>query len=189
MGISKYKKSATDTIYHLYNRGNQKADIFFNASDYGFYLFLLRKYTEKHSFDVICCCLMPNHIHLLVKQCSSTPPSKLISSMHTTYAMYINKHHKQVGHLFQGRFKQKIVQTDEYLAKLMAYIHLNPVEGGIVYSPRDYPWSSCAEYESSLVGTICNKNIIDELGLKKAIQKLTNHKSSRPAVVLRDAFD
>lgn len=166
MGVSKYKESAVGTYYHLYNRGNQKKPIFIEKNDYSYYLHRLRLAIKKFDFSLICYCLMPNHVHLIVKQNNIIPPSKLISSIHTSYAMVFNKKYKSVGHLFQDRFKQKIISDDQYMINLIAYIHLNPVLSKICKNPTDYLWSSYKEYAGLSKYPSCDHHLINNYGFK-----------------------
>lgn len=167
MNNSKYKQSAQGSYYHLYNRANQKKEIFSQKDDYIFYLKRLAEACEKYEFSLVCYCLMPNHIHIIVKQKGEYSPSKLMSSLHTSYSMVFNKKYKLVGHLFQDRFKQKIISDDAYMKQLVAYIHLNPVKDNLCNFPKEYEWSSYREYanikDSPLV---CNQSLIESYGFK-----------------------
>jgi hypothetical protein len=75
--------------------------------------------------------------------------------------MYFNKRCNRVGHLFQGRFKAKLIKRDDYLLHLSRYIHLNPLE---IINPElkleDYPWSSYPEYLNVDGRKICDNEII-----------------------------
>ncbi|CAB1059511.1 hypothetical protein D1BOALGB6SA_4273, partial [Olavius sp. associated proteobacterium Delta 1] len=44
-----------------------------------------------------------------------------------TYTKRFNLRHNRSGHLFQGRFKNMLVQDDAYLLQLSYYIHRNPL--------------------------------------------------------------
>jgi REP element-mobilizing transposase RayT len=157
MRSPRYKTSYSGGYYHIYNRGNQKQDIFLEEVDYIYYLEKLRKYREQQKVSIICYCLMPNHIHLLVRQDSEIPISKFMSPLHTSYSMYFNRKYEKVGHLFQDRFKQKNVENDEYLLQLTCYIHLNPLIDGLVGKLEDYQWSSYPDYIGLRQGTLCDK--------------------------------
>lgn len=158
--FARYKFYFPGAYYHIYNRGNGKEDIFFEDNDYFFYLKRLKDNLQKHEVKLLCYCLMPNHIHLLVKQEKEQPIFKFISSLHTSYAKYVNKKHDRVGHLFQDRFKQVIVENEEQLLHLTRYIHLNPVIGGLVEKPEDFAWSSFKEYigEGKLI--LCHQDLV-----------------------------
>jgi len=152
--------------YHVYNRGNRQENIFLEEADYIGYLERLRKYKKEHKISIICYCLMPNHIHLLVRQNSKAPVYKFILPLHTSYSMYFNRKYDKVGHLFQGRFKQKPVIDNEYLSYLSSYIHLNPFIDGLVKKLEDYQWSSYPDYTGLRQGTLCDKKpILDDQSL------------------------
>lgn len=131
-------------FYHVYNRGNRKQDIFLHTKDYNRYLDRLKEYKNKHFISVIAYCLMPNHIHLLLRQDGPDPVSTFIQRLHTSYTMYFNKKYNQNGHVFESRFKAKIVGSDDYLTHLSRYIHLNPK--GMVKKLSAYEWSSYPAY-------------------------------------------
>ncbi|MFH1536209.1 MAG: transposase [Patescibacteria group bacterium] len=160
---SRYKTYHQGAIYHIYNRGNGKQDIFLDDNDYRFYLNRLAENIKKYNISLICYALMPNHIHLVVKQNTKTPIYKLISSLHTSYSMYFNKKYKHTGHLFQDRFKQVLVETDEQLLHLSRYIHLNPLNSGFAKDPLKYFWSSYQDFIGTNPLSICNKEIIINL--------------------------
>ena len=152
--------------YHVYNRGNHQENIFLDEADYVGYLERLRKYKEEYKISLICYCLMPNHIHLLVRQDSKIPVYKFILPFHTSYSMYFNRKHNKIGHLFQGRFRQKPVTANEYLSYLSSYIHLNPFVHGLIDKLEDYQWSSYPDYIGLREGTLCDKKpILDEQSL------------------------
>lgn len=174
MGNSRYKQYIKDAYYHVYNRGNSKQDIFLGSQDYSIYMNRLGRYAIKHAVSLVCYCLMPNHVHLLVRQNSNTPIYKFISSLHTSYSMYFNKKYNRVGHLFQDRFKQVQVISDEYLLHLSRYLHLNPVKEGLVERPEDYRWSSFKEYIMDSKYNFCQKGIV----LGYSSQRSTNPQKS-----------
>jgi REP element-mobilizing transposase RayT len=113
------------------------------TQDYAFYIKRLRRYLKNYKITLICYTLiMPNHPHLVVRQNSEISVSNLIALLHTSYSMYFNKKYDRVGHLFQCRFKQKIIDDMEGLVWLSCYIHLNSEHDGVVEKAQDYPFSS-----------------------------------------------
>ena len=166
MGTSTYKDSAKGEIYHIYNRGNHKKNIFLDNDDFSFYLLRLKTYSKENNFSILAYCLMPNHIHLLLKQNSTQCPQKLMASLHTSYSKFFNKKYSQVGHLFQGRYKQKTLGSNEYASYLIGYIHLNPIKANLCSEPQAYTWSSYKEYlETTTNNSMCDHQLIQELGL------------------------
>jgi putative transposase len=156
MNTRDYKQYGKGEYYHIYNRGNLKADIFLDDEDYKSFLFRLQRNlfpeedfskirTQKlpaNCFSLVAYCLMPNHYHLLIRQNTDLPTSKLITKICTSYAKYFNKKYDRVGHLFQDKFRQALVDNDSYLLWLSAYIHQNPAVARLVDKPEMYPWSS-----------------------------------------------
>lgn len=132
--------------YHVYSRGSEKRVIFFDRADRGRFLKRLKEYKKDYGISIICFCLMPNHYHLLVRQDKEELVSRFVHKLNLAYAMYFNKRYERVGPLFQGRFKAKVVESDEYLINLSRYIHLNPIE--LVGNDKlgQYPWSSLQYY-------------------------------------------
>ncbi len=159
--FSRYKHYAKGVYYHIYNRGNGQQDIFKSKEDYLFYIKRLEQAIKKYNVELICYVLMPNHVHLVAKQKTDVPIHKFMSSLHTSYSMYFNKKYTRVGHLFQDRFKQVIVDKDNQLLYLTKYVHRNPVAAGITERIADYPWSSYHEYvRMNLPWVLCNKDMI-----------------------------
>jgi putative transposase len=133
-----------DTYYHVYNRGSEKRIIFLQKAYYLNFLDRIRENKDKYEITLLSYCLMPNHFHFLIKQGVNGSIQEFMNSIQLGYAKYFNTKNERVGPLFQGRFKAKIVETDEYLLELSAYIHRNP--HGIRHTLSSYPYSSYKEF-------------------------------------------
>lgn len=132
-------------LYHIILRGNGQQPLFFSDEDrYRFYL-LLQEGTCRFGYRVHAFCLMGNHVHLVL-QAGETPLSPGMQNLSFRYTRWINSREKRSGHLFQGRYKAILVDSDSYLLELIRYIHLNPVRSGLVKDPEDYPWSGHRAY-------------------------------------------
>ena len=131
--------------YHLIARGNQKQRVFLDEEDFKEYLIRLRQYKKKFDFKLYAYCLMPNHIHLVGQIEVAKNLSKFMQGITLSYALYFNQQYTGVGHLWQGRFKNKVIAKDRYLVDCINYIELNPVRAEIVNAPHEYPWSSYRE--------------------------------------------
>ena len=86
-------------------------------------------------------CLMPNHIHLLLRE-KGWQLSDIIKSVASSYAFYFNKKYERIGHLFQDRYRSEPCDDMQYFFTLFRYIHQNPVKAGITQYVEDYPYSS-----------------------------------------------
>jgi len=147
--------------YHIISRGNQKQQIFKQEDDYLRYLVLLKKYKKRYSFKIYGFCLMPNHIHILGQVAKAANLSKFMQVTKRTYTAHFNNSYKKVGHLWQGRFKSKVIVKDQYLINCINYIEYNPVRANIVLNPDEYMWSSYRE--SNMLS--CNFVLLDPLDL------------------------
>lgn len=115
--------------------------IFLESADYRQFLHLLGDIVE--SFDIQCWnyCLMPNHYHATL-QPSAPNLSVALRRLNGRYAQWWNRRHGRVGHVFQGRFKNQLVQRETYLLELTRYVVMNPVRAGLVDHPEEWEWSS-----------------------------------------------
>jgi len=138
-------------IYHLFNRGVEKRNIFLDDQDYKIFLYYLKSFltpidkqskpppgiryqSTKSEFTLykeirlLAFCLMPNHFHLLVKQSSKRAIVELMRRLSNAYTEYFNKKYERVGPLFQGRYKAVLIENEIYFLHLSRYIHGNARE-------------------------------------------------------------
>lgn len=118
---------APECYYHVFNRGSEKRIIFQSPKDYTKFLLRLKENSEKYAIDILCYNLMPNHFHLLVKQQTDASVAHFMKPLQLSYAKFFNTKYARIGPLFQGRYKAKIIETDEYLLQASGYIHRQPV--------------------------------------------------------------
>jgi REP element-mobilizing transposase RayT len=143
--------------YHIYNRGNNRENIFCKEKNYNYFLkkydYYLSEYTHTFAY-----CLLPNHFHLLVRvkpyldfPLQTTPRKHLENEyrvseqfrlLFMSYAKAINIQENRVGSLFQKNFKRKNVNNERYFSNLVYYIHANPQLHGICEDFREYVYSS-----------------------------------------------
>jgi putative transposase len=159
-------------FYHIFNRGNNGDNMFYNAENYRFFLRRLDEYLSSF-IEVYAYSLMPNHFHLLarVKETgeeallfkkakllndnqkalhlqdamllkSIDPVSKAFHRFFTSYSKAINLQEGRHGSLIENPFKRKEVADTKYFANLIFYIHANPQLHGICDDFMQYPWSS-----------------------------------------------
>lgn len=177
----------TNEVYHVIVRGIEGRRIFDDDTDRyravkGLYYFnddnpvdwSFRKISEKRSrkkenkekdkrrklVKILAFCLMPNHIHLLLRQVKDGGISKFMRKFGAGYGGYFNRRHGRQGYLFQGRFRAVHIASDEQLKIVFAYIHTNPAalfnaswKKGEIKNPaavikriERYKWSSYRDY-------------------------------------------
>jgi putative transposase len=128
--------------HHIVERGNNRERVFGNPRDYEKYLSFLSKYSEEKEAAVLAYCLMPNHIHLLVRPSGEETLAKMMQGVTLCYSKYFNRENGRTGRLWECRYYSAIVDGDSYLWTVSKYIENNPVRAGIVKKPEDYPYSS-----------------------------------------------
>lgn len=132
--------------HHVMQRGNNRQTIFAGPADYERLLGLFHDHARETGVAIHAYVLMSNHFHLLATPESSESLPKMMQAVGRKYVRYFNDRQGRSGTLWEGRYRSTLIQTDRYLLACMAYIDLNPVRGGMVAHPRDYPWSSHAHY-------------------------------------------
>lgn len=130
--------------YHVITRGNQKQSVFLDKEDHEKYLTLLSKYKKRYKFKLYCFCLMPNHVHLIIEVQAPVMLNKILHGLDLSYTLYFNYKYNKVGHLWQDRFKSRLIQRDAYLLECINYIETNPIRASLVSQIKEYPWSSYA---------------------------------------------
>ncbi len=122
-------------------RGRRQEPIYEHDDDRERSLGILGEAMERWRWLCHAYCLMENHYHLVVE----TPEGNLSKGMRQLNGVYTqtyNRRHRQVGHLFQGRYKAILVDAEAYLLELARYVVLNPVRAGVVSEPGEWTWSS-----------------------------------------------
>ena len=155
------------TFYHLYNHANGNENLFRNDENYRFFL---QKYAKHISpvADTYAYCLMPNHLHFLIKIKSEEEIisafgkfanqqkleyriSKQFANLFSSYTQAYNKVFERRGSLFIPNFKRKAIEDDDYFTNLVHYIHSNAVHHGFVKNTHELPHSSYHALQSTKV--------------------------------------
>ena len=162
--------------YHVYNRGNNKQNIFFSPQNYLFFLKKVRTYFLPHC-NILAYCLMPNHFHFLVNSDKRTVATKIIAgrernvlsegirNLLSSYTQAINKQNTTTGSLFQQNTKAKIIPRDSNMYDLLCfhYIHQNPMKAKLVTKMENWEYSSFKDYCGLRNETLCNKELAIQL--------------------------
>jgi putative transposase len=131
-----------NACYHIITRGNQKQCVFAERQDYEMYLSVIHKYKKRYKFKLFAFCLMPNHVHLIIEVKDPIKLNKIMRGINLSYTLYFNTKYQKVGHLWQDRFKSKVIEKDSYLLECINYIEVNPIRASLISQICEYPWSS-----------------------------------------------
>jgi putative transposase len=141
-------------LYHVTARGNDRQELFYGDEDRELLRQKLAASVGRYQVRLYAYTFMSNHFHLILE----TPRgnlSRFMQHLNGSYTAYFNRRHQRHGHLFEGRFKSRLVEGTAYLLRLTRYVHLNPVkiakllgwplEEKVKYL-RGYIWSSYRGY-------------------------------------------
>ncbi|WP_342118146.1 transposase [Pseudoduganella sp. OTU4001] len=128
-------------LFHLTARGIRRDNIYRSDNDRLTWLSLLGEACERYNLEVLAYCQMTNHFHILLETMESDL-ARAMRLLNGIYAQYFNRQYNLDGHVFQGRYKAILCQSELYLLELARYIELNPVRARIVAQPSDWLWSS-----------------------------------------------
>jgi len=158
----------TGEVYHIYNRGVDKRDVFTDHTDLNRFYFSIRKFNtvdpieslfrlaipkniSSHSSQLVrihAYCLLPNHFHLLLTQLVDGGISEYMKRLGGGYTSFFNERHERSGSLFQGTFKRVAIETNEQLLYVSAYINLNQTVHNLTTSRKLLSKSSLSAYEN-----------------------------------------
>jgi len=124
------------------NRGNQKARVFHSSADYAAFLEYMREAQDRLELPVLALCLMPNHVHLVVRPRRDGDIAPWVSWLFTTH---VRRHHRKygtTGRLWQGRYKACLIQQDHHLLTVLRYVERNALAANLVARAQDWRWGS-----------------------------------------------
>lgn len=164
--------------YHVMTRGNNKNTIFRQDADYRYYLDLIARFKKELPFDLFHYCLMPSHVHQLIRTQNAEDFSLYMKKINLAYFHYYSRKYSWIGHFWQDCFKSQPVGKDEYFIQCGKYIELNPIRKKIVKEPSQYPYSSYKFYTTNEKSPLITEDIFfKDLGdsqkeCQEAYQKL-----------------
>lgn len=155
--MNKDRNYYKNTYHHLYNRGANKAVIFYERENYLYFLKRMKFYADKYKIKILSYCLMPNHFHIFLKQTTDNfPISLFISSLLNSYVKSINKKYKHSGTLFESKTRSKQIDDETYFIWIIKYILENPVHAHLAENIYDWEFSNAKD----LLG-VRNGNLTD----------------------------
>jgi len=168
--------------YHIYNRGNNGENLFFEERNYDYFLKLYIHYIYPIA-DTYAYCLMKNHFHLLVRinpklnllgfqNLEGLNYSQYFSNLFNAYTKSINKNYHRTGSLFEKNFKRILIDDDSYFVQLVCYIHRNPQKHGFTKDFRTYAYSSYQTISQQKQSRIESQQVLEWFG---SLQSFKNY--------------
>ena len=111
--------------------------------------------SDKHPFEIIAVCLLPEHLHCVLKLPEGDNDYSLrwqlikkaftrnyLSEGGVEYAQSASRVRKRERGVWQRRFWEHQIRDETDLQNHVDYIHYNPVKHGLVGDVEDWPWST-----------------------------------------------
>ena len=148
-----------NVLYLITAKGDEDRDLFNDHEDYETFITLLRNYKREYGFKLYAFTLLPKSLCLLIELRHNVKISTIMHNLNSKYTKAYNSRYGKRGHLFQSRFKSKLIEKDEYLLRLTRNIHLFPQEQGAAPALSDYSYSSYPLY----INAESPKNIVSKM--------------------------
>jgi putative transposase len=131
-------------VYHVLNRANARIRVFEKVADYEAFERILEQAAERVAMRVLAYCLMPNHWHFVLWPREDGDLSRFVgwATLTHTQRWHAHRHNPGSGHVYQGRFKSFLVQSDEHLWTVCRYAERNALRAGLCERADQWRWSS-----------------------------------------------
>jgi putative transposase len=150
-----------ECVFHVFNKAVGNDKLFINEENYFYFLKRYYHYLNE-KVETLAYCLIPNHFHFLIKikpEVENNQVIKAFSDFQNSYTKSFNKVYSRNGSLFQRKFKRIKIDNEEYLSRIIIYLHQNPVKHRVVKDPGEWKFSSFKVYFSDKP-TYINKSLI-----------------------------
>ncbi len=128
------KEYYANALYHVYNRGAGKLDIFTDKADYWAFRRITRRKLKKMAgkIDIQSFSILPNHYHFLIWQENERDMEHFMRSVMTSFGTYYRIRHDWSGRLFETSYKARLLESKEDQSKIQRYILRNHIEAGLL---------------------------------------------------------
>jgi len=187
------------TFYHIYNRGNNRENIFFQERNFAYFLELWWKHVSPIA-ETWAYCLLRNHFHAVVwiKEQSNLSglqnltglspklkePSQYFSNFFNAYARGVNIATQRTGTLFERSFKRIPVDNEAYLLRLIVYVHQNPQKHKFEDDFRNWNYSSYHELTANVPTRLQRDRLLQLFGSREDFVRI--HQEIQPLVDFED---
>ncbi len=131
------------------------------------FLRVFEQVRRRYAFVVVGYVVMPEHIHLLISEPEKGDPSKVMQAIKQGFARRVLRQVRlrrvwaqrelfAAGseHVWQHRFYDFNVWSQQKRVEKLRYMHRNPVQRGLVEEAEQWRWSSYRSYAYGQVGAV-----------------------------------
>lgn len=137
-------------VQHVLNRGDHRETLFHKTADFAAFLRVLTAAGLKVPMRILAYCIMRNHFHLLLWPYKGSDLSAYMQVVMNVHIQRYRQHYppSSNGHIYQGRYRNVLVQDGAAVRRVARYIEANPLAAGVVRRAEDYRWSSLSPHAS-----------------------------------------
>jgi putative transposase len=131
-------------VYHVINRANGRLRLFKTEADFAAFEKALLETHAKFPIPILAWCIMQNHWHFVVQPTQDDELSRFFGRLGLLHATRWQAAHNAIGmgHVYQGRFKNFMIEEDEHLLWVLRYVERNPLRANLVKHAEDWRHSS-----------------------------------------------
>jgi REP element-mobilizing transposase RayT len=135
------RNALPDGFFHVYARGVPGAGALYrDDEDRLSFIDIFWRVAGREGWTCYALCLMSTHYHVVVES-TRERLSAGMERLNGEYARSFNRKHGRFGHVFAERFSTRVVEEEQYLFEVCAYVTLNPVRAGLCARADEWPWS------------------------------------------------
>ena len=169
MGFMPSGLHRTYGVQHLHfitNSCCQRRPLLGTARARDYFLSVFEQTRQRYRFVVVGYLVMPEHVHLLIKEPEIGSPSTVMQVLKRTPKALLPKQKSRDPRqrrlfredprraFWQARFYDFNVWTTKKRVEKLRYMHRNPVKRGLVESPEQWRWSSYRHYLLGEIGPV-----------------------------------
>ena len=171
-------------LHHITQRGNNRQQVFHDKADYLTYLKFAEKYRSSFGIDMYAFCLMPNHVHFILKPGNRTAFAEMFRGLNVCYAQHYQNKYNVSGHLWQGRYFSCLL-SGGHVREAIRYVDNNPVRARMVRKAWDHPWSSARAHMGKRYRWITLTDVSDVIQEDNWADFLQERENDRHVAALR----
>ena len=133
-----------DTYFHIYQKTADEFLLFYTVKDYLVFFMIICLAARRYGIQVVGICLMPDHLHILIKAVSERKLTAFVSAYSKQFARINNEWYGRVGAVFNHNYGYAPKTGDKVIRTAIAYLYNNPVEKWLCKRAREYPWNFLA---------------------------------------------
>lgn len=131
-------------VYHVLNRATARSQIFHSPADYQAFERILIDARIRFDMRILAFCIMPNHWHIALWPRRDNDLSGFTGWLTLTHTQrwHACRSTAGEGHLYQGRFKSFIVESNDHVLSVCRYVERNALRANLVQKAEDWRWGS-----------------------------------------------